>query len=168
MLEQVNQNILNRAGFVAPFGQAVQAAADQDKLRKVLQAVSAEAALPAQRDADQRDATAIAEGKRLMASEEMRCTECHRFHNQDDDATAPDLTGYGSRPWLVDFINDPAHKRFYGERNDRMHAFGKAQILDPLSIGLLADWLRGDWYEPSPEQRSQRTEASAGTAPAQR
>ena len=80
-----------------------------------------------------------------------RCTECHRFYSQDEDATAPDLTGYGSRSWLIDFIGNPAHERFYGSRNDRMPAFGKEQRLDPQALGLLADWLRGDWHEPVPE-----------------
>jgi len=29
-----------------------------------------------------------------------------------------------------------------------MPAFGSEQILDAQSIGLIADWLRGEWYEP--------------------
>jgi hypothetical protein len=40
------------------------------------------------------------------------------------------------------------HERFYGRRNDRMPAFEKDQILDAQAMGLLADWLRGEWYEP--------------------
>ena len=79
----------------------------------------------------------------------MRCTECHPFHKPDEDATAPDLTGFGSRDWLIDFISNPAHARFYGKRNDRMPAFGEDRVLDDHAIGLIADWLRGDWYEPS-------------------
>jgi hypothetical protein len=50
----------------------------------------------------------------------MRCTECHQFRKTDEDASAPDLTGYGSREWLIGIINDPTHDRFYGKRNDRM------------------------------------------------
>jgi hypothetical protein len=30
-----------------------------------------------------------------------------------------------------------------------MPAFGDEKILDPQAIGLLADWLRGQWYEPA-------------------
>jgi len=71
------------------------------QLQKVIVAVSAEAALKSQQDADQRDTTIVAEGKTLIASESMRCTECHQFHKPDEDATAPDLTGYGSREWLL-------------------------------------------------------------------
>jgi ubiquinol-cytochrome c reductase cytochrome b subunit len=78
----------------------------------------------------------------------MRCTECHQFHKPDEQATAPDLTNYGSRKWLINFIQDPAHEEFYGGLNDRMPSFGKDQILDARQIGLIADWLRGAWYEP--------------------
>ena len=88
----------------------------------------------------------IAEGRVLAGGDAMRCTECHQFRRQDEDASAPDLTGYGSREWLIAILSDPAHDRFYGKRNDRMPGFGKDQILDAQSIGLLADWLRGDWY----------------------
>jgi ubiquinol-cytochrome c reductase cytochrome b subunit len=118
------------------------------QLRKLVAALSAEAALKSQQDADRRDASLIAEGKTLIASEAMRCTECHQFRKPDEDATAPDLTGYGSREWLLAFLSNPAHTRFYGKRNDRMPAFAEDKILDNHAISLLADWLRGDWYEP--------------------
>jgi ubiquinol-cytochrome c reductase cytochrome b subunit len=120
----------------------------KEQLRKVIAAVSAEAQLQAQLAADQRDAAIIAEGRNLLASE-TRCTDCHQFHKKDEDATAPDLTGYGSRNWLISFLSDPAHESFYGKRNDRMPAFGKDQILTPEAIALLADWLRATWYEPA-------------------
>jgi len=120
----------------------------QARLHKVVVALSAEAGLKSQRTIDERHTAAIAEGKTLIASEEMRCTECHQFHKPDEDATAPDLTGYGSRQWLIEFISDPAHQRFYGKGNDRMPRFGEDKILSPESIALLVDWLRGDWYEP--------------------
>ena len=71
------------------------------------------------------------------------------FHNKDEEATGPDLTGYGSRKWLISFIANPAHPDFYGERNERMPKFGEDQILNELQIGLVADWLRGAWYEPA-------------------
>jgi ubiquinol-cytochrome c reductase cytochrome b subunit len=118
------------------------------RLQKVITALSAEAQLQSQRTTEEREGPAVAEGKGLIASEEMRCTECHQFHKADEDATAPDLTGYGSRQWLINFIFNPAHERFYGKRNDRMPKFGEDKILDAHAIGLVADWLRGDWYEP--------------------
>jgi ubiquinol-cytochrome c reductase cytochrome b subunit len=120
----------------------------KEKLRKVIAAVSAEAQLKPQLAADQRDAALIEQGRALIQNE-MRCTECHQFHKADEDATAPDLTGYGSRKWLINFINNSAHPNFYGERNDRMPAFGNDQILSEQAIGLLADWLRGSWYVPA-------------------
>jgi ubiquinol-cytochrome c reductase cytochrome b subunit len=120
----------------------------QKKLREIIAAVSAEAQLKAQLTADQRDSAIIQEGRTLMQTE-MRCTECHQFHKADEEATAPDLTGYGSRKWLISFISNPAHPDFYGERSDRMPVFGADQILSEQQIGLIADWLRGSWYEPA-------------------
>lgn len=123
-------------------------AAKQAQLAKVILALSAEAGLKAQREADAREAAAIAEGRELIRSNAMRCTECHQFQKPDEDATAPDLTGYGSRAWLIAFVGDPAHERFYGRRNDRMPRFGVEGTLDAQTLGLVVDWLRGDWYEP--------------------
>ncbi len=114
-------------------------------LAKVIKALSAEAGLPAQAAIEATEAPLIAEGRELLNHEDMRCTECHKFHNDAEDAEAPNLTGYGSREWIVAFITNPAHERFYGDRNDRMPAFGDEQTLDEQQMGLLADWLRGDW-----------------------
>ncbi|MBI2927460.1 MAG: cytochrome b N-terminal domain-containing protein [Verrucomicrobia bacterium] len=124
-------------------------AEQKENLKKILAAVSAEARLQTQRDLDQRDAALIAEGRKLIADSEMRCTECHQFQKPDEDATAPDLTGYGSREWLLGILSNPAHERYYGKRNDRMPAFGADRILDEKALGLLTDWLRGEWYEPA-------------------
>ena len=121
-------------------------AEEKEQLKKVIAAISAEAELKSQRAIDQSETAVIAEGRVLAGGDAMRCTECHQFRRQDEDASAPDLTGYGSREWLISILSDPAHDRFYGKRNDRMPGFGKDQILDAQSIGLLADWLRGDWY----------------------
>jgi ubiquinol-cytochrome c reductase cytochrome b subunit len=74
----------------------------------------------------------------------MRCTECHQFRKKDEDATAPDLTGWASRQWMIDFIKNPAHERFYGKRNDRMPAFGEEGSLHDRELGLLIDWLRDE------------------------
>ena len=121
----------------------------KEQLKKVIAALSAEAGLDSQSVLDRRETALIDEGRTLIASEFMRCTECHQFQKADEDATAPDLTGYGSSDWLVEFISRPAHPRFYGKRNDRMPAFGEDKVLDDHAIRLIADWLRGDWYEPS-------------------
>ncbi|HKQ37879.1 MAG TPA: cytochrome b N-terminal domain-containing protein, partial [Verrucomicrobiae bacterium] len=113
---------------------------------QVRKALSAEAKLKSQAAAEPRDASDIAAGRALIKS---KCTECHAFGAADEDATGPDLTGYGSREWLIGFISNPAHPKFYGKRNDRMPRFAEEKILDTKSIALIADWLREDWYEPS-------------------
>ncbi|MFO1498911.1 MAG: cytochrome b N-terminal domain-containing protein [Verrucomicrobiota bacterium] len=119
---------------------------EKEQLNRAIMALSAEAELKSQHEADQRDAALIAEGRTLLTDNKVRCTECHQFRKPDEEATAPDLTGYGSREWLRSFVSDPGHARFYGTRNDRMPAFGKDQVLDAHSIGLIVDWLRGDWF----------------------
>ncbi len=127
----------------------------KEELRRGLIALSAEARLPAQAEADRRDATLIAEGKAAMNGTLLACTDCHTLHDQGA-AEGPDLTGYGSREWLVAFISDPSHERFYGENNDRMPSFGPEKSLNEHQIGLVADWLRGEWLRPA-------TPAAAGS-----
>lgn len=130
--------------------------AQKTDLRRVIAAISAEAQLPAQAEMEKQEQALIGEGRKLLASELMRCTECHQFHKLDEDATAPDLTGYGSREWLIQFVSDPAHGRFYGKRNDRMPRFGAEQVLTTRDIQLVCDWLRGDYKKEA--------EASASVA----
>ncbi|MBI3413992.1 MAG: menaquinol-cytochrome C reductase, partial [Verrucomicrobia bacterium] len=120
----------------------------RENLKKGIAALSAEAQLKSQRAIDTRDASVINEGRALLTGD-LSCTECHQFRKKDEDATAPDLTGYGSREWLTKIISNPTHESLYGKRNDRMPKFGDDEILDAHAIGLLADWLRGDWYEPA-------------------
>ena len=128
-------------------------AAQKAQLQKLIIGLSAEAGLKAQSAADTRDAVVIAEGRKLVSSTAMNCTDCHKFHaDGTDDPSAPDLTGYGSREWLLAFISDPSHARFYGERNDRMPAYGPDKILTAAEIGLVTDWLRGEWYVPKADK----------------
>ena len=59
-----------------------------------------------------------------------------------------------SREWLLAFVRNPAGERFYGDNNDRMPAFGphdnpQLNQLDDKSLGLIVDWLRGDWVRVS-------------------
>lgn len=124
--------------------------AERRQLQQVIAAVSAEAALPAQREADARDAADIAAGREAFHNDTMRCGECHAFHRADEDATGPVLTGWGSRDWLLRFIRDPAHEDFYGRRNDRMPRFGEQGLLTDTQILLITDWLRGDADGESP------------------
>ena len=112
-------------------------------LEAMIAAVSAEAALPAQAQKDAADAALIERGS-VHARETFGCTDCHAFRKPDDEATAPELTGWGSREWLVGVIADPTHARFYGKRNDRMPSFVKDGRLSAEEAGLIADWIRGD------------------------
>ncbi len=87
------------------------------------------------------------------------CIDCHKYHEEGELGSAPDLTGYMSREWLIDFIRNPASERFYGENNDRMPAFAphddpRLNQLDDQTIGLIVDWLRGDWVAPEAEETS--------------
>ena len=116
----------------------------KQQLEKVIKALSAESQLPSQVGVEKNETAAIEQGRELVRSEAMRCTECHQFHKTDEDATAPDLTGWGSKGWLTAIIENPKHARFYGKRNDRMPAFGDEGILDARQIGLLVEWLRGE------------------------
>jgi ubiquinol-cytochrome c reductase cytochrome b subunit len=140
----------HRTGDMAGFVKDSLPDHNKDDVRKAIMALSAEAGLPSQKEADERDAHEIAVGRKLI--EELTCTDCHKFRNVGDLGTAPDLTGYGSRAWLTAFIANPAHERFYGKGNDRMPAFAasknKAQNqLSPQNLSLIVRWLRGDWHE---------------------
>jgi ubiquinol-cytochrome c reductase cytochrome b subunit len=125
----------------------------KEKLHAAITALSAEAQLKSQLAMDQNDSALIEQGRAAIPND-LRCTDCHQFRKEDPDATAPNLTGYGSRRWLIGFISNPAHDEFYGKHNDRMPAFGAGQILSEQQIGLIADWLRDSWYEPSAQAAS--------------
>ena len=134
---------------------------EKEEKEKVIAALSAQAELAYQREADQKSlaAGAIKEGETLIVD---NCTTCHHLNADDQGGEAPDLAKYGSRQWLVDFISNPEHPRFYGPKteergNDRMPAFLKDKenlaknILSQRQIELLADFLRRDYFEPAKE-----------------
>ncbi len=117
-------------------------------LEKVILAVSAEAALPAQAAADGTDRVLIEEGRLLIASEEINCVRCHAFREVLESDEAPVLTGWGSREWILGMLHDPTQLEYYGAENDGMPSFGVEGSLTTTQMELLADWLRGDWYVP--------------------
>lgn len=122
------------------------AAGDKEQLRQALVALSAGAGLKAQKESDARDAGIITAGAKMLPGHDVGCIECHTIMGQSDGGEGPDLTGFGSRQWLTAFISNPKHESFYGAHNDRMPAFGADGRLTADEIGLIADWLRGDWY----------------------
>jgi ubiquinol-cytochrome c reductase cytochrome b subunit len=121
-----------------------------DDIEAVIAAMAAEAGLAAAGTAP-----AVLEKGRGLVADGERCGSCHTFRDNGVAAgSAPDITGWGSREWLVGIIADPTHERFYGDTNDRMPSFGKAEegaapMLTRRQIEMIADWLRGDWYRPT-------------------
>jgi ubiquinol-cytochrome c reductase cytochrome b subunit len=126
---------------------------DEKEKKQIIAALSHEAELKSQSAADAESKADITAGSKLITE---NCTECHVFHGPDKraDAKGPDLTGYGSRAWLIGMISNPTHKTYYGKSNDRMPAFAestadpKKNVLRQHDLELLVDWLRGEWYEP--------------------
>jgi ubiquinol-cytochrome c reductase cytochrome b subunit len=100
-----------------------------------------------------RDPSKKLTAEEVAGFEDFTCDNCHRFHEKGKLGNGPDLTGYGSREWLLGIIGDPAQPRFYGAKNDRMPSFFKSRgepeknILTARQVEILADWLRGKWYE---------------------
>lgn len=113
-------------------------------MKLVAAALSAQAELRMQAEADVEDIEQVREGIRLI-KEEVGCVDCHKFSDAGELGYAPDLTGYGSRSWLIAFISNPEHRRFYPESNEGMPIFQES--LDRRTIGLIADWLRQEWFE---------------------
>jgi len=145
-------NTAHKDGDMVSFVQGDLTDADQwkkDDIEAVIVAMAAEAG-----HADPGVQPAMLEKGRALVTDGERCGGCHKLgDNGTALGSAPDLTGWGSREWLVGIITDPTHERFYGDSNDRMPSFGKAAegaapMLSPQQIGLLADWLREDWYRP--------------------
>ncbi|RMG32737.1 MAG: hypothetical protein D6725_17090 [Planctomycetota bacterium] len=137
----------------------------QEKLRLVAAALAAEAGRPG----ETLSAEDVRRGRSLMV-EEFACTDCHRFHDEGELGSAPDLTGYASQAWIEEFVADPERERFYGDNNDRMPAFAAApcdaaeNTLKRSEIRIIARWLRGDWYEanePASPSRAGRSAAAS-------
>ena len=114
----------------------------RNEMNQIIKALSAEAKLPSQTKMDLNDKADIQAGYELF--EEIGCVDCHALGDWNaDEYSAPDLTGYGSRGWLMGIVDNPAHERFYGSKNDRMPAFGKDEKLTRKQMEQIVDWLRG-------------------------
>jgi ubiquinol-cytochrome c reductase cytochrome b subunit len=124
-------------------------------VENVVMALSAEAHLRSQTELDAAAMERIEEGRKKISDADAGCAQCHKFHDAGELGSAPDLTGYGTRAWLEAFVQNPAAKQFYGDKNDRMPAFAEHPAgslrnqLNPEQVDLIADWLRRDWYEPA-------------------
>ncbi len=142
---------------------------EEEEQQAIIAALSAEARLASQSQLDRKDSASVEKGQELIVE---NCTRCHRFHDQGPLGPAPDLTGYGSQEWLTGVVVDPAHDWFYGERNDRMPAYVEVpeepakNRLSAGDVGLVARWLRGEWYEPSDGQVAAGPEETGVAQPA--
>ncbi|QDU97276.1 cytochrome b N-terminal domain-containing protein [Lignipirellula cremea] len=120
----------------------------QENLTALIAALSAEAALPAQAEADAKakEDGLIEKGSTALV-DEFSCTDCHQWHDNENSG-APDLIGWASREWLVGMISNPTAERFYGSGNDRMPEFHSKDhpinLLSKDDLTLLARWLRGE------------------------
>ena len=128
----------------------------QEELAKVVAAVSAQAELKSQKELDEADSDLIQEGSDLfwdgITGVDEACIDCHGWDGEESsESRTPDLTGWMSREYMIEFIKNPEHPRFYGSGNDRMPAYGEEGTLTVQQIGLVVDWLRGEWYEPVDE-----------------
>jgi len=138
---------------------------EEEDRKAIVAALAAEARLEADGDAEPPAAEVIEKGKQLVASRE--CARCHRYYDAGTIGVGPDLTGYGSREWLMGILADAAHPWFYGPRNDRMPTyFGSIDdpadnLLSGEQIEIMARWLRRDWYEP-PLAKEEVEEEDAG------
>lgn len=119
---------------------------DEIETRKnVVMALSAQAQLKSQAALDIKDSARIALGTAYLGSKNG-CAECHVFRDAGTDS--PELTGWGSRQWMIDFVHDPEHKRFFGRDNDRMPRYGAEKSLSDKEIAMVVDWIRGEWMTP--------------------
>lgn len=75
----------------------------------------------------------------VAAYRELECDACHPLE-RGVEGLAPNLAGYGSEEWLLEFLRAPGSPRFYGEDND-MPAY--AGELSDEDLRALVVFLRG-------------------------
>jgi ubiquinol-cytochrome c reductase cytochrome b subunit len=143
-------------GMVAEDASDEDKAAANDAIDKIVDALVNAAELPRAQTPSEDEQKRIDEGWELINGKlaevvdgGMSCSDCHPFE-KDEAGGAPNLHGYMSREWLMEFVANPAAEQFYGENNDRMPAFAahddpQLNQLDEKSLGHIVDWLRGDW-----------------------
>lgn len=159
------------AGDMVGYVESDYAALDEETKKAIVRAMVAEAGLVANRERDAADAAIIARGREAVKE---NCGMCHKVTGIDDPgAGAPDLSGYGGEVWLKEFIANPAHSRFYGEKNDRMPAFAPAaseeeaakNLLTEHEIDMLVRWLRRDDLDLYAAYGKERPKSETATPP---
>jgi quinol-cytochrome oxidoreductase complex cytochrome b subunit/mono/diheme cytochrome c family protein len=160
-------------GDMVTFVQSDYKALPEDTKKAIVRAMVAEAGLVSHRERDKADQELIAKGREAINT---NCATCHKVSGGDDPgAGAPDLTDYGSETWLKEFIGNPAHERFYGDKNDRMPAFAPGMteeeasknLLSANDLELLALWLRREhedlyvlFNKKRPQEKTKAPEAA--------
>lgn len=94
----------------------------------------------------ERGAQIVQTGKLTQGALSSACVDCHALKlrgaggavSENSGSGAPTLSSYGGAEWLKQFLKDPAHPDFYGEKN-LMPAFGAS--LSDKELNLLVDWL---------------------------
>jgi ubiquinol-cytochrome c reductase cytochrome b subunit len=110
----------------------------QEKLDVLIEGLAAEA---------RKDKPSEPEEAVVAAIEEFGCADCHKFYDSGDLGYGPDLTGYGSRDWLIGIISDPEGERFYPDSNDNMPAYhGEPEepdqnLLSRKQVEMIADFI---------------------------
>lgn len=144
-------NTAHKEGRMASWVKKHGAKLPPEEVKAIVAALSAQARLRSQTASDKTDIALITQGVQLI---EKNCANgCHQFGNVGQTGVAPDLTGYGSYEWLMGFVSDPAHERFYRVENDRMPSFAKnlespaSHSLSIREISLIVDWMRGEYFE---------------------
>ena len=97
----------------------------------------------AQGGAADADAAKVKKGKELFDG--GKCSDCHFDDGESSEGEAPNLGGHGSRAWIAGLLADPAHPRYFGEKNE-MPAF--AAKLSAGDINLLAEYVA--WLHAAP------------------
>lgn len=138
------------AGDMVGFVQSDYAKLSAETKKDIIRAMVAEAKLVSNKQRDEQDKAIIERGRVAIRE---NCGSCHKFPGGDDPGPgAPDLSGYGSDKWLKEFIANPAHENFYGDKNDRMPVFAPGQtkeeavknLLSEAELDMLVRWLRHD------------------------
>jgi ubiquinol-cytochrome c reductase cytochrome b subunit len=89
-----------------------------------------------QQGAPDANAALVAKGQELF--DNGPCSDCHSIDWVTEGEEGPNLGKRGSREWLIAFVVDPAHPRFFGELNE-MPAFGPK--LTPEQIERVVDYV---------------------------
>lgn len=123
--------------------------ADYDALVEFLYAQGGHADASKDQAVLDRGQAIFTEGK-LAMGEVDACAGCHALQVGPtllgEGTDAPNLTNYGGKVWLTDFIREPG--KFYGDHNAMP---GFVDQLQKHELDLLVRWLTGDYYQPPME-----------------